>query len=296
MRRGSMRQHKPRTGRKDPNASRNVRGMDQLAVLATALGGVVNGKDILCPSPRCGPDDRTCRVRINPSYPSQFFVYDCEGSLDEAYAMVRAQLGLKGRVRTTTAMALKVWNETASARDTLVQVYLRSRAIVLPPPEDLRYHHALKHRPSGFHWPAIVSARRNSSGAVVAVHRTYLADDGKRKAPVDPAKMDLGPPAGTAIRLAPVAAEIAVAEGIETALSVMQDSGLPTWAAGSAVALRLLDLPPEVCSVIICADGDESGRTAAQAAATRWRREDRRVRIAQAPEGKDFNDLLIEHG
>ena len=290
-----MKQRKRRASRKAPNASRHAGApTDRLTVLAAALGGVVDGKDIRCPSPGRGPDDCTCLVRINPFYPSRFFIYDCEGSLDEAYATVRAQLGLSAQVSTTTLMALKVWNETASARDTLVQVYLRSRAITLPPPQDPHYHHSLKHRPSGLHWPAIVSARRDLSGNIVAVHRTYLAREGKGKAPVDPTKMDLGPPAGTAVRLGPVAAEIAVAEGIETALSVMQDSGLPAWAAGSAWALRSLELPAKVRSIIVCADGDDTGRKAAQDTAQRWRAEGRQVRVAQAPDGKDFNDLLME--
>jgi putative DNA primase/helicase len=56
--------------------------------------------------------------------------------------------------------------------------------------------------------------------------------------------------------------------------------------------LRALDLPGEVREVIVLADGDEPGEAAARDAALRWMREGRRVRIARAPWGMDFNDML----
>jgi DNA primase len=73
----------------------------------------------------------------------------------------------------------------------------------------------------------------------------------------------------------------------------MQVSGLPTWAAGSAKAMELMILPPEVRRVNIAADGDPPGRRAAEVAAARWMREGRMVRIYRAPDGLDFNDLLL---
>ena len=87
-----------------------------------------------------------------------------------------------------------------------------------------------------------------------------------------------------------------IGEGIETTLSMIQMSGRPGWAAGSAVMMRSLDLPPNVRTVIILADGDTPGENAAQASARRWLREGRRVKIVRAPPGKDFNDVLKERG
>ena len=139
----------------------------------------------------------------------------------------------------------------------------------------------------------MVAARRRIDGTLTAIHRTYLEYDG-RKAPVDPQRMDLGPSKGTAIWLAPVAAELVVGEGIETTLSVMQATGKAGWAAGSAVALRNLLLPPEVRTIVLLADGDAAGESACRKAAQRWLGEGRRVRIARAPMGKDFNDLLVK--
>jgi DNA primase len=82
-------------------------------------------------------------------------------------------------------------------------------------------------------------------------------------------------------------------EGIETCLAAMQATGLPAWAALSTSGLRTLDLPEAVQDVIILADGDGAGEAAARHAALRWRWEGRRARIARAPRGMDFNDLLV---
>jgi DNA primase len=51
-------------------------------------------------------------------------------------------------------------------------------------------------------------------------------------------------------------------------------------------------LPSHVRGVTILADGDDPGEAAAQAAANRWFREGREVRIARPPRGYDFADVL----
>jgi putative DNA primase/helicase len=127
----------------------------------------------------------------------------------------------------------------------------------------------------------------------LAVHRTFLARDGASKAPVTPQKMMLGPCRGGAVQLAVPDAKLMVGEGIETCLAVMQATGLPAWAALSTSGLRALDLPSEIRDVVVLADGNEPGEAAALAAARRWKREGRTVRIARPPTGMDFNDLLL---
>ena len=134
---------------------------------------------------------------------------------------------------------------------------------------------------------------RGADDVPLAIHRTYLANDGAAKAPVHPAKMILGPCRGGAVRLAQPDALLMVGEGIETCLSAMQATGNPAWAALSTSGLRALDLPGGVRDVIVLADGDKPGEAAAQDCARRWVREGRRVRIARPPAGMDFNDLLI---
>lgn len=195
-------------------------------------------------------------------------------------------------VRRTEA-ALAIWHGAQSAAGTPVEIYLRSRGLVLPIPPSLRFHSGLKH-PSGAVWPAMVAlVTHGADGKPIGIHRTFLARDGHGKAPVEPAKMMLGPCRGGAVRLAPADDELMVGEGIETCLAAMQASGRAAWAALSTSGLRALDLPREVRDVIVLADGDEPGEAAAQDCAWRWKREGRRVRIARPPQAMDFNDLLM---
>ena len=52
-----------------------------------------------------------------------------------------------------------------------------------------------------------------ADGAPIAIHRTFLARDGGGKAPVDPAKMMLGPCRGGVVRLAEPGDVLMVGEG-----------------------------------------------------------------------------------
>jgi phage/plasmid primase-like uncharacterized protein len=110
-------------------------------------------------------------------------------------------------------------------------------------------------------------------------------------------KAIFGPIAGGAVRFGmPRAGEwIAIAEGIETALSVAVACSIPVWAALSAVGIKNLILPAEASHIVICADHDANGvgERAARDAATRWLAECRRVRVAKPPKlDSDFNDVL----
>ena len=194
--------------------------------------------------------------------------------------------------QSRTQAALRLWAASIPAPGTLVETYLHSRGLHLTPPPTIRFHKGLKHR-SGGTWPAMVAlVTRGSDGTPMAVHRTFLARVGGGKAPVEPAKMMLGPCRGGVIRLGPVSNRLMIAEGIETALSAMQAKGQPAWAALSTSGLRALELPAEVADVVVLADGDEPGEVAARDAGLRWKREGRRVGIARPPRGFDFNDVL----
>jgi putative DNA primase/helicase len=189
--------------------------------------------------------------------------------------------------------AFAIWGSAKQAQGTLVEVYLASRRIHLAAPIALRFHPDLKH-PSGGIWPAMVGlVTRGYDGKPLAIHRTYLAHDGRGKAPVEPQKMMLGPCRGGAVRLGEPDDMLMVGEGIESCLAAMQVTGNPAWAALSTAGLRVLELPGSVREVIILADGDNPGEEAARDAALRWSREGRRVRIARPPRGADFNDLLL---
>jgi phage/plasmid primase-like uncharacterized protein len=159
----------------------------------------------------------------------------------------------------------------------------------------LRFHPALHHGPSGQSLPAMVARIRGADGQPRGIHRTYLRADGAGKADVAPAKMMLGPTAGGAVRIGKDMPVIALAEGIETALSIRAAARLTCWATLSATGLKGVILPPvwQVRLVVIAADNDEAGLLAAEAAAERFRAEGRHVSvIAPDTPGHDFNDVL----
>ncbi len=139
-------------------------------------------------------------------------------------------------------------------------------------------------------------------GRHCGVHRTFLRPDGAGKAAVTPDRASLGPIWGGAVRLDPVARELVIGEGIESAASAGRMLQLSAWAALSAGNLASgLKLPPEVRSVIVAADhdlptrdGKRPGQDAANAAVARWTSEGRQVRILMPnAAGVDFNDLLL---
>jgi putative DNA primase/helicase len=185
---------------------------------------------------------------------------------------------------------------------TVAEQYLKSRSLADPAASDLVFHAGLAHREGRTSHPAMVAIVRNESGERIAIHRTWLSADGNGKANVEKPRMMLGPVAGGAVRLAEIGSDnvLGIAEGIETALSVMAACpNLPVWATLSAAGLERVVLPPEVQSVVILADHDASGTglRAAEALAARLVAEERGVRIAMPPnEGDDFNDLLQREG
>ena len=192
-----------------------------------------------------------------------------------------------------SAFALSIWQSTIPADGTPVEAYLASRGLTCSLSSSLRFHSGLKH-PSGAIWPCMVAlVKRGADDTPLAILRTFLARDGQGKAPVEPAKMMLGPCRNGAVRLSDPSDVLMIGEGIETCLAAMQVTGHPAWAALSTSGLRALDLPKCVRDVIVLADGDDPGEAAARDCALRWMQQGRRVRIARPPRGLDFNDMLL---
>lgn len=201
------------------------------------------------------------------------------------------------------ARALALWSSSTPAASSIADTYLAGRGLPgLAASPAMRFRADCWHL-SGGTLPAMIAAVTGPGGELVAVHRTYLAANGAGKANVEPAKASLGPIMGGAIRLSPFGDradsadtnEIVIGEGIESAASAGRLLGLPAWSAISAGNLAAgLVLPAEVRRVIIAADPDVAGMTAAANAAARWKAEGRAVRIATPDEyDVDFNDLLM---
>ncbi len=193
--------------------------------------------------------------------------------------------------------ALKLWNASFPAENTVIEKYLYSRGIAAAIPLDIRLLPGHRHRPSGRVCPVMLAAiRRWPSKDLIAVHRTWLLPDGSGKAPLEPEKMMLGPASGGAVQLSAPAKKMVIAEGLETALSVMQETGLSVWAGLSTSGMTGLALPdfPLAQEIIIAGDNDPAGRKAVTQAAEKWTKEGREVRLAFPPVNQDFNDLILE--
>ncbi|MBM3773422.1 MAG: virulence-associated protein E [Acidimicrobiia bacterium] len=251
----------------------------------------VDGRLLVCCHAGCSQDDVIAALRARGLWAARPIAVDRH--------RVRARVTpaeLPADDAARRRAALSIWDAARPAPGTLVQTYLFARKLDGCVPDALRFHPSLRH-PGGHAWPAMVAlVTHGVTGAPLAVHRTFLAADGCRKAPVAPAKMMLGPCRAGVVRLGVPMTRLMVGEGIETSLAGMFATGEPVWAALSASGMTALALPPTIRDVIILADGDEAGEAAAQTAAARWSREGRLVRIARPPQGMDFNDVLTSAG
>lgn len=203
------------------------------------------------------------------------------------------------RAATRLRASHDLFAKSVSCEGTPVQTYLERRGLTGllfgKMTNTLRCHRSALHSPSDTHFPAMVAQIRGPKGEALGVHRTFLRPDGSGKADVTTPKMMLGPSAGGAVRFGPDARVLALAEGIETALSVSRASRLTVWATLSTSGLKGLILPalPIAEMVIIAADHDEAGLEAAAIAAGRFEAEGRAVSVIHPVKaGADFNDVL----
>lgn len=211
--------------------------------------------------------------------------------LDSSYITAKGNQTHKSR--DNRKHALKLWRESEFLASTPGERYLNGRGIFVLP-DSLRFHKSLHHRVTGQNYSAIIAGiTRWPEKVPHAIHRTFL--EGDQKAAITPNRMMLGDINGGSVRLGLVSDVLAVAEGIETALSFQQMTDIPTWAVLSASNYVGLVLPTGVKEVIIAADHDEIGLRFARKAAELWSYQGIKVQVAHPPRhGSDFNDFQIE--
>ena len=205
----------------------------------------------------------------------------------------------------------KIWHESRKlAVDDPVVKYLTNRKVMpVMAPETLRFHPYLMYMDDNHkrHYSGMVGFVQDPDGQVVSLHRTYLYAHGAKAEVESPRK--LMPPVypgsmnGSAIRLAPPnhvhgceedGMMLGVAEGVETALSVIKYAGMPCWSTISAMGLRSVVIPDYVKTVVIWGDNDESGvgQQASYDLASRLISEGKRVKIMLPDEtGTDWADV-----
>ena len=197
---------------------------------------------------------------------------------------------------------LKAWRRASPLiAGTAVELHLARRGLSLPQDaSSLRFASDLWHWPTQTRWPAMLALVRRADGAAITHHQTFLAADGRGKAPVDPPRLF---PAGASpegggvwFGRADPDREFVVAEGVESLLAAMAIYGAAAGCAAlSAVGVRAFELPPEARRVRIVADNDRCGLSAARDAYRRWRSEGREVRVCTPDaRGGDANDMWLE--
>ena len=200
--------------------------------------------------------------------------------------------------------AAKAVNRDNFPVETPLEAYLRTRGLDIKViggvPPSIRFDPALLHPPTKLKLPAIVAAIQEPNGKIAGVHRTYLKADGSGKAEVNDQKMMKGICWTGAVRFGPVTPTLALGEGIETSLSIVQafaEAGLghSVWAALSLGNMGAAMLPGSIRRLVLFADNardTEKAKAAIDKAAWLQERPGRTVVIAMAPPGQDFNDVL----
>jgi DNA primase len=202
----------------------------------------------------------------------------------------------------------RILGGASAIEGTPAEAYLRGRGITIPLPASLRFARLpppkiedngvlMANGPAPL--PTMIAVVSDHAGGVVGIQRTYLTDDGRKAATTDPkgkVKYSLGDVMGGAIRLGAVISEgLAICEGIEDALSLIEMGAASAWAAAGTSMLPALRFPDEVRSVVIGGDANPAGRVAAAKAAEAYAQGGRDVRVIYpTPPFADFNDELRE--
>jgi hypothetical protein len=136
---------------------------------------------------------------------------------------------------------------------------------------------------------AMIAAVSGAEHKIVAVQVTRLDPLTADKAAISQPRKTYGRMLDGAVRLAPALGDtLALAEGVETALSFTEFTGIVCWAVLGKVRFAKVALPAHVRHLHLCADTDSVG-------ACEQRHYERRgldvtMRVPEC--GNDFNDVL----
>lgn len=283
-----------------------------LRSIVSALGGDLyqNGARANVPAPGHGAGDRSVSLMLSDgrvvihSFGAAAWQEVREdlqrrGLIDQAGRL----LGSGGGVGTSTprrsglerrAVAEALWAEGIVPDATgVVGRHFRSRALGRPTPLcDLREHPYAPYSvyaPTGRRGPAPMAAIRDCDGTLTAVELAYLTPNGRAATGLRTPRKTVGEvPAGAAVRLAPTAPGMLVAEGVITTLSAMARFGRPGWALMAAGNLARWRPPPNVQHVLIAADRGEAGERAARDLETELRTRRLMVEVVFPP--RPFGD------
>ncbi|MBV1824975.1 DUF7146 domain-containing protein [Komagataeibacter oboediens] len=197
----------------------------------------------------------------------------------------------------TADAARRLWAMSRPIAGTLAETWLRHRDLTrLTSLSSLRFHPDCYYRADADSptetWPALIAAVTDLNGTLTGVHRTWLARDGKGKAPIVMPRRAMGDLLGHAVRFGAVSDVLAAGEGIETVLSlheVMPD--LPLAACLSSAHLAAMTFPPTLRRLYVLRDDDPAGDHAVMTLQARTQEAGIEC-LVLSPRLADFNDDL----
>lgn len=200
--------------------------------------------------------------------------------------------------------ARKAYGRGKAARGTLAERYFDRRGLDVPETlwRQLRFDPACRME-EGIYPAVLMPLRDCLSNEIVGVHKIALEPDATNVRRTDGRKLkkSAGRVKGAAMMLGRPGENLAVCEGLETALGMAMSGlfrGWPVWALSGASFLAALDPVHGVKQLLIGADNDPSGvgLDAARSAARRWVKAAVEVEIGWPKiSGKDFADIC-RHG
>jgi hypothetical protein len=261
-----------------------------LDVINSLTGGRIGKFDRACPfcsAGRSTPANRRAKVFRIWRTEVDFAGYHCAHCGESGHATdhngtapdpvkiarARAQAAERDRAHKMDRLgkARWLWSRRRPIDDSIAESYLRERrGIRCPLPATLGFLPAYNDYP-----PAMIAAfglAREVEPSIVeipdddiaGVHLTRLLPDGSDRERGNQAKIMVGHSTGFPIVLAPITdlLGLTIAEGIESALSAHEATGLGTWAAGCASRLPALAdrIPDFIECVTIISDDDLDGR------------------------------------
>ena len=146
------------------------------------------------------------------------------------------------------------------------RLYFARRGISIAIPDEIRFHRSLGYYDGDKkvgNFPALLVMISDVKGNPVTIHRTYLTNEGKKADVGSPKKMMSYPPdrkiVGSAIRFQADTQSgiLLVAEGLETALAVMEGTNFPVWCTGNAHLLENFVPPEWAKQIFVFADKDK---------------------------------------
>ena len=278
------------------------------AELVQRLGSVWRSPGAMCRCP--AHDDRTPSLSVRIGSKSLLFKCFAGCSATEILRAVRrldltvpilaapAASSVEPASAGLAGAAHRLWDQSVPLAGSPGEAYLTSRGLSLRPPE-LRFHARTplgRGRQLRFR-PAIIAAVRTGR-TLVAVQRLFLASD--RPALADDLtnpRLMLGRPGGGAVQLCRAGTTLALAEGIETALSAAALLDLPVWAVLGNERLPRIAIPPQVERLVLLPDDDAAGALGERLARGTYASQVLRIETIWPWDGhNDWNDVLRAGG